>query len=163
MTRSALLTIALALALAAPADGAYTDERPATDPILNTMRDLAVTYWTGQGVHGCPGGITVSLATGALDDPLGIGRPCAIVIRDDVAANATTAVGKTGRWMRLYWLRENVRAACHVVFHETGHALGLAHTEHGLMSASILTPRPYACRRLARETVPWAKRSRRPA
>lgn len=144
--------IALALALlgvllwptAARADG-FAGERPA-GPRAQMLAGMAVEFWGARNVHACPSGVALlqaPLLEAADGDAMGRGANCVAWITTESAAELEAR--------RPY--AAGLRVGCMVIFHEVGHALGLPHTESGVMGA--VPSFPWEC-------VRWTNQEMRP-
>lgn len=157
-----LVLVALLLTLiASPANadiqvGDLQNIRPSGDHLLTTETTSAITFWRARGVTACPDGIQILIAEfpGLQIDG---GNDCSTYYD-------SYFIGSTRNLMRseIYSFEATALSECAIVYHETGHAMGLDHTPKGVMAE---TPEPpWECRVFARDLErASATRARRPA
>jgi hypothetical protein len=158
MKTLAALLLALLVPATAGADVAFPGQRPAIDGRLVAEIHVAVQFWADRGVTGCPTGITAyyadDLAASDQAHADGRGNDCTIWLLSGYVDGQRADLSQPGH------AREDAATECSLVAHEVGHALGLAHTTSGVMSATAVAT-PYACKAWARKAFP-ARRMKRP-
>lgn len=136
------LTVSV-LCLAAPASASMLSMAHPAPRWVVELAGRATDFWADRGVLGCPG-IESYEASVELEGARGAGGACRIWVSSDLVDSVS----------RESFTLVRFRAACSTITHEVGHALGLDHTETGVMSAT-LTPAwtPWFCRVWARWAV----------
>lgn len=133
--------------LAAPAAASaatYSGQQPAPWQAVALAR-MARGFWAAHGVTGCPAGIAVWEANDLTDTDtpaaLGRGGECSVwLLRFNITLLRTPSAATTGM----------LAQTCAIVFHETGHALGLSHAEMGRL-ADVPDFIPWECEHWARD------------
>jgi hypothetical protein len=134
------LLAACALPTTAKADATVSDLRnphPSADRLLNFETTLAVKFWRARNVQTCPGGVATILADFSQLQTAG-GSGCSAYFDSRWIAAARKREQR-------YYVDAEVQAECALVFHETGHAMGLPHTTTGVMAADVAMT-PWDCR-----------------
>lgn len=146
--RSPLVALSLAVAavslIPSPARAWTAPGQEPASPAVVQLAERALTFWRAHGLTTCGGGVVVweapSLRIGSEDAwGRGDGTTC------ELWASAVIA--------RVVIEVPEIHAAldaCTVIAHEVGHALGLAHSARGVMSADPFAWPPKFCRRWAR-------------
>lgn len=149
MKRALLVVVLLlgALTQVASASVVYPDQKPAPYKTWDLVNGWARPFWGDRDVKACEGrAITVWVAPD-LDEAWGRGGDCEVWIRSDLVTwiRYSTSTSKTASREDRTTFRGMLIEACTVVFHETGHALGLPHTETGVMAGDLAhAPAPQA-------------------
>lgn len=149
--RTALAALLLATLWSAPAWGdVYAGERPA-GPQAQAVAVQASEFWAARNVVACPEGVELLQApdlSGGDGDAMGRGGDCVAWISDDEAADLEARAPYAA----------GLRVGCAVVFHEVGHALGLPHSESGVMG--VVPSFPWECRTWTYHRLKETRRAR---
>jgi hypothetical protein len=158
--RTTLLTITLALTLAGTAQAqtvTFTpNDRATHSQVITRMGEAALHYWRMNGITGCPDGLAIAPMETPDDLFPSRGGGCGVLIVEEhvewVMDYRRSVVNDTRRREQ----RWSIREVCRLVVHETGHALGLEHTDRNRFSVMGQYAEPHipTCGRLARELVP---------
>lgn len=139
-----LAAVLFANPAAAQANVSFPNQRPITERVTWAQINLAVAYWEARGVTGCPSGIRswwvpqLPSSTGGGDVAAERAWDCELWMNDVFVPDD---LGPSTRLAR----------QCAIIVHGVGHALGLLHTDTGVMSTAGDSEVPLECHEWARE------------